>query len=33
MTRHRRLDAGVEAAGREAWPEFDQTGGSDDGWG
>ena len=27
------FDAGVEAAGGEAWPEIDQTGGSDDGWG
>ena len=27
------FDAGVEAAGPEAWPEIDQTGGSDDGWG
>jgi hypothetical protein len=27
------FDAGVEATGREAWPEIDQADGSDDGWG
>ena len=27
------FDAGVEAAGEEAWPEIDQTDGRDDGWG
>jgi hypothetical protein len=27
------FDVGVEEAGGEAWPEIDQTGGGDDGWG